>query len=129
MHVLLRLHDPHAGAVTLDGWNPPVRLGDLRANIAVVLQETLVFDGTSRENIRWGRPTARRRRSCRPPARPTRTSSSPAANSTRTRVASAAMMLSGGHANASHWPGHDPHAPVLRWTSRRPGWTRYPPSA
>ncbi|HEX4247224.1 MAG TPA: ABC transporter transmembrane domain-containing protein [Pseudonocardia sp.] len=59
MHVLLRLHDPHAGAVTLDGVDiRRLRLGDLRANIAVVLQETLVFDGSVAENIRWGRPTA-----------------------------------------------------------------------
>jgi ATP-binding cassette subfamily B protein/subfamily B ATP-binding cassette protein MsbA len=59
MHVLLRLHDPHAGAVTMDGVDiRRLRLGDLRANIAVVLQETLVFDGSVAENIRWGRPTA-----------------------------------------------------------------------
>ena len=59
MHVLLRLHDPHAGSVSLDGVDiRRLRLGDLRANIAVVLQETLVFDGSVAENIRWGRPTA-----------------------------------------------------------------------
>jgi len=59
MHVLLRLHDPHAGGVSLDGVDiRRLRLSDLRANIAVVLQETLVFDGSVAENIRWGRPTA-----------------------------------------------------------------------
>ncbi|HEX4359910.1 MAG TPA: ABC transporter transmembrane domain-containing protein [Pseudonocardia sp.] len=59
MHVLLRLHDPHAGSISLDGVDiRRLRLGDLRANIAVVLQETLVFDGSVAENIRWGRPTA-----------------------------------------------------------------------
>ena len=31
---------------------------NLRANVALVLQETLVFDGTIRENILFGRPDA-----------------------------------------------------------------------
>jgi ATP-binding cassette subfamily B protein/subfamily B ATP-binding cassette protein MsbA len=59
LRILLRLHDPHAGEVTLDGVDiRRFRLGDLRANVAVVLQETLVFDGSVAENIRWGRPDA-----------------------------------------------------------------------
>ena len=59
LRILLRLHDPHGGGVTLDGVDiRRFRLGDLRANVAVVLQETLVFDGTVAENIRWGRPDA-----------------------------------------------------------------------
>jgi ATP-binding cassette subfamily B protein len=59
LRILLRLHDPHAGAVTLDGVDlRDLRLGELRTNVAVVLQETLVFDGTVLENIRWGRPDA-----------------------------------------------------------------------
>ena len=36
-------------------------LADLRRNVAAVLQETLVFDGTIRDNILWGRPEARER--------------------------------------------------------------------
>ena len=36
-------------------------LADLRRNLAPVLQETLVFDGTVRDNILWGRPEARER--------------------------------------------------------------------
>jgi ABC-type multidrug transport system fused ATPase/permease subunit len=35
-----------------------VRLDDLRNNVAAVLQETLVFHGTVRENILYGRPGA-----------------------------------------------------------------------
>jgi ATP-binding cassette, subfamily B, bacterial len=59
LRILLRLHDPHAGVVTLDGIDiRRLRLGDLRANLAVVLQDTLVFDGTVAENIKWGRPDA-----------------------------------------------------------------------
>ena len=59
LRILLRLHDPHSGSVTLDGVDArDLRLGQLRENIAVVLQDTLVFDGTVAENIRWGRPDA-----------------------------------------------------------------------
>jgi ATP-binding cassette subfamily B protein len=45
--------------VLLDGHDlREYRLADLRRNIAVVLQETLVLDGTVRDNIAWGRPDA-----------------------------------------------------------------------
>ena len=57
--LLLRFYDPDAGQVLLDGRDlRHLRLSDLRRNVAVVLQETLVFDATIAENIRWGRPDA-----------------------------------------------------------------------
>jgi ATP-binding cassette subfamily B protein len=57
--LLLRFYDPDAGQVTLDGRDiREVSLSDLRRNVGAVLQETLVFDGTIAENIRWGRPDA-----------------------------------------------------------------------
>ncbi|MFL5820906.1 MAG: ABC transporter ATP-binding protein [Solirubrobacteraceae bacterium] len=57
--LLLRFYDPDAGVIRLDGVAlDDLRLEDLRANVAVVLQETLVFDGTIRENIAYGRPGA-----------------------------------------------------------------------
>jgi ATP-binding cassette subfamily B protein/subfamily B ATP-binding cassette protein MsbA len=57
--LLLRFYDPDGGRVTLDGRDiRDVRLSDLRRNVAAVLQETLVFDGTIADNIRWGRPDA-----------------------------------------------------------------------
>jgi ATP-binding cassette, subfamily B, bacterial len=57
--LLLRFYDPDAGQVTLDGHDiRALRLADLRRNVAAVLQETLVFDGTVADNIRWGRPDA-----------------------------------------------------------------------
>lgn len=31
---------------------------DLRKRVAVVLQETILFSGTIRENIKWGKPDA-----------------------------------------------------------------------
>jgi ATP-binding cassette, subfamily B, bacterial len=59
MRLLLRLHDPFRGSVSLDGVDiRQMDMADLRRNIAVVLQETLVFDGTVAENIQWGQPDA-----------------------------------------------------------------------
>jgi ATP-binding cassette subfamily B protein/subfamily B ATP-binding cassette protein MsbA len=57
--LLLRFYDPEQGRITLDGHDiRELSLSDLRRNIAAVLQETLVFDGTIADNIRWGRPDA-----------------------------------------------------------------------
>lgn len=57
--LLLRFYDPDAGRILLDGRDiRDLRLHNLRENIAVVLQETLIFDGTVRENIAYGRPGA-----------------------------------------------------------------------
>ena len=57
--LLLRFYDPGAGQVHVDG--VPVdefTLQTLRDNIAVLLQETLVFDGTIEENIGYGKAGA-----------------------------------------------------------------------
>jgi ATP-binding cassette, subfamily B, bacterial len=57
--LLLRFHDPGAGRVTLDGADlHGLTLESLRENVTLLLQETLVFDGTVRENISYGRPGA-----------------------------------------------------------------------
>ncbi|MEU4296795.1 ABC transporter ATP-binding protein [Kitasatospora aureofaciens] len=57
--LLLRFYDPHGGTVRLDGLDlRELALTQLRENVAVVLQETLVFHGTVRENIAYGRPEA-----------------------------------------------------------------------
>src|SRR5215203_708898 len=54
--LLLRFYDPHAGAVRLDGHDlRELNLHSLRENVAVLLQETLVFGGTVRENIAYGK--------------------------------------------------------------------------
>ena len=59
--LLLRFADPSAGRVLLDGADlRAAALADVRANIAVVLQETLVFDATVFENIAYGRAGATR---------------------------------------------------------------------
>ncbi|MFE7425673.1 ABC transporter ATP-binding protein [Streptomyces sp. NPDC057545] len=55
----LRFYDPDRGAVLLDGADlRDLSLSEVRENVAVVLQETLVFHGTVRENIAYGRPDA-----------------------------------------------------------------------
>ncbi|HSK99110.1 MAG TPA: ABC transporter ATP-binding protein [Rubrobacteraceae bacterium] len=57
--LLLRFYDPQSGSVRLDGHDlGDLTLDSLRGNVAVLLQETLVFDGTVRENIAYGKPDA-----------------------------------------------------------------------
>ena len=57
--LLVRHYDPTAGSIWIDGWNVlSLALADLRETVSVVMQETLIFDGTIRENILWGRPDA-----------------------------------------------------------------------
>ncbi|MGH3843610.1 MAG: ABC transporter ATP-binding protein [Pseudonocardiaceae bacterium] len=57
--LLLRLHDPHTGAIRLDGIDTrDLDPDQLRATMAVVLQETLLLDGTIADNILAGRPDA-----------------------------------------------------------------------
>ncbi len=57
--LLLRFYDPESGSVTLDGADlRDLRIHDVRENVAVLLQEALVFDGTVRENIAYGREGA-----------------------------------------------------------------------
>ena len=60
--LLLRFVDPATGRVLLDGHDlRDLGLASLRDNVAVVLQETLVFDGTVRDNIAYGRSGATER--------------------------------------------------------------------
>jgi ATP-binding cassette subfamily B protein/subfamily B ATP-binding cassette protein MsbA len=54
-----RFYDPNAGVVTLDGHDlRAITKKSLRAKIAIVLQDTLLFSTTIRENIAYGRPGA-----------------------------------------------------------------------
>ncbi len=54
--LLLRFYDPHFGRIALDGRDlRELTLGSVRDNVALLLQETLVFDGTIYENIAYGR--------------------------------------------------------------------------
>ena len=54
-----RFYDPTTGAITLDGRDlRGITKKSLRAQIAIVLQDTLLFSTTVRENIAYGRPEA-----------------------------------------------------------------------
>jgi len=55
MNLAARFYDPVEGALTIDGVDlRNVRLRDLRQRIGVVAQETLLFDDTVANNIRYG---------------------------------------------------------------------------
>ena len=55
-----RFYDPTFGSVALDGRNVrEIKKKSLRAQIGIVLQDTLLFSTTIRENIAYGRPDAR----------------------------------------------------------------------
>ncbi len=55
--LLLRLYDPQQGRVLIDGHDiREYTLESLRAQISAVLQDTLLFAATIRENIAWGAP-------------------------------------------------------------------------
>lgn len=54
-----RFYDPTEGTVTLDGCDlRQITKKSLRGTIAIVLQDTLLFSTTVRENIAYGRPGA-----------------------------------------------------------------------
>ncbi len=58
-HLLLRFYDPNSGSISLDG--VPIRQADpaeVRARVALVPQDSVVFAASARENIRFGRPDA-----------------------------------------------------------------------
>jgi len=59
LKLLLRFYDPTSGRIALDGHDlRELDPNALRANIAIVLQETLLLDGSIAENILAGRPEA-----------------------------------------------------------------------
>ncbi|MBV9618787.1 MAG: ABC transporter ATP-binding protein [Verrucomicrobia bacterium] len=54
-----RFYDPNSGLVTLDGRDlREIKKKSLRRQIGIVLQDTLLFSTTVRENIAYGRPDA-----------------------------------------------------------------------
>jgi len=57
--LLLRFYDPQEGSVRIGGTDiRDVALKDLRSQVAVVTQDTILFNDTIRNNIRFGRPDA-----------------------------------------------------------------------
>jgi len=56
INLLCRFYDPVGGRVLIDGQDiRHVTLHSLRSQIGIVLQDTFIFSGTIRENIRFGR--------------------------------------------------------------------------
>jgi ATP-binding cassette subfamily B protein len=57
--LLVRFADPQAGRVCLDDYDlRGLALDSVRENVATLLQETLMFDASVRDNIGFGRPGA-----------------------------------------------------------------------
>lgn len=59
IRLIARFFDVTGGAVRIDGHDVrDVTQASLRAQLGIVLQDTFLFDGTIRDNIRYGRPDA-----------------------------------------------------------------------
>jgi ATP-binding cassette subfamily B protein len=59
IHLIPRFYDVTEGRVTLDGVDMrDIPLDALRAQVGIALQEVVLFSGTIRDNIRYGRPDA-----------------------------------------------------------------------
>jgi subfamily B ATP-binding cassette protein MsbA len=59
VHLLMRLHEPRSGQILVDGVDSStVDLHSLRTQIGVVPQHVLLFDGTVRDNIGFGKAGA-----------------------------------------------------------------------
>ena len=57
--LLLRFYEPDAGRILIDGAEAStLALGAVRGNMAIVPQEVLLFGGSIRDNIAYGRPGA-----------------------------------------------------------------------
>ncbi len=57
--LILRFYDPVSGSVKIDGINSSsISLTELRENIALVPQDVILFAGSIRDNIAYGRPGA-----------------------------------------------------------------------
>ena len=57
--LVLRLYDPDAGSVTIDGHDlREVTLASLRSQVGVVMQDPVLFAASIRDNVAFGRPQA-----------------------------------------------------------------------
>jgi ATP-binding cassette subfamily B multidrug efflux pump len=59
IHLIPRFYDPAAGSVEIDGVDiRTVQQDSLLAQVGIVPQETVLFSGSVRDNIRYGKPDA-----------------------------------------------------------------------
>ncbi len=57
--LIARFFDPQSGSVTIDGINlKDIKIADIRNLVGAVMQETILFNDTVEENIRYGTPNA-----------------------------------------------------------------------
>ncbi len=57
--LLMRFYDPNEGSISIGGTDiREMDRQDLRSRFAMVMQDSWLFEGTIRENIRYGRPEA-----------------------------------------------------------------------
>ena len=60
VNLIPRFYDPSAGSIEIDGVDiRTIQQDSLLAQIGIVPQETILFSGTVRDNIRYGKPGAR----------------------------------------------------------------------
>ncbi len=59
IHLIPRFYDVSSGRITLDGVDiRDYPLDELRGQVGIAMQEAVLFSGTIRDNIRYGRPEA-----------------------------------------------------------------------
>jgi len=59
INLLCRFYDPQKGAIALDGYDlKRISLQSLRKQMGIVLQDAFLFQGTVKENLKFGRPDA-----------------------------------------------------------------------
>jgi ATP-binding cassette subfamily B protein len=59
VNLIMRFYELDAGRITLDGVDiTAMRRDELRSQVGMVLQDTWLFGGTIRDNLRYGRPEA-----------------------------------------------------------------------
>ena len=112
--LLMRFYDPDAGRISIGETDlRDLALSDLRSNVAVLLQEALVFDGTVRRTSPTGVTEPPSRRSRRPPRLPMPTSSSSSCRTpTRPGSARRGACCPAASDSGSRSPG--------RWSATRP---------
>lgn len=59
IHLIPRFYDATSGTITIDGIKvEDIETSSLRRNIGISLQETVLFSGSIRDNIKYGKPDA-----------------------------------------------------------------------
>lgn len=60
INLLMRFYDPDSGYITIDGVpTTEMKRADVRALFGMVLQDTWLFSGTIKDNLRYGKATAK----------------------------------------------------------------------